>query len=65
MKLNKITSNDEGYMKSAGYNDHDGGFEKCPYCGETYNGYERIALGLENGELFHCRRCNNLIAFRY
>lgn len=61
----KITSYDAGYMKESEYNDRDGGFQKCPYCGETYNGYERIAMGLENGEVFNCRKCNKQIAFRY
>ncbi len=53
------------FMEYAGYNDHDGGFEKCPFCGETYNGYERIAMKLKNGEAFPCRKCGASIAFRY
>lgn len=51
-------------MEPAGYNDHDGGFERCPYCKEVYNGYERIAMNLNNKEPFKCRKCGNLIAFR-
>lgn len=52
------------YMEYAGYNNHDGGFEKCPFCGEVYNGYERIYMNLKNGEAFPCRKCGNEIAFR-
>lgn len=51
-------------MLFAGYNDHDGSYEACPYCGEVYNSYERIAMGLDNKELFECRQCKNKIAFR-
>lgn len=51
-------------MEQAGYNDHDGGFEKCPFCGEVYNGYERIVMGLKNEEPFECRKCKQIIAFR-
>ena len=51
-------------MEAAGYNDHDGTFEKCPFCGEIYNSYDRIAMGLKNKEPFECRKCKQKIAFR-
>lgn len=51
-------------MEFVGYSNHDGGFEKCPYCGEVYNDYERLYMGLKNGEPFECRKCKHIIAFR-
>lgn len=52
-------------MKLAAYNNHDGCIEKCPYCGERYSSYERIPMGLKNGEPFPCRKCKSEIAFMY
>lgn len=51
-------------MEPAGYSNHDGSYEKCPYCGEIYNSYDRIAMGLKNEEPFECKKCKRKIAFR-
>lgn len=53
------------FLENAGYNNHDGCFEKCPICGEVYNSYERLYMGLKNGEPFHCRNCNSVVKFNY
>lgn len=53
------------FLENAGYNNHDGCFEKCPICGEVYNSYERLYMGLKNGEPFHCRNCDSIIKFNY